>query len=73
MAGSREAAGPGSSLRGCLGATQPPEHDIERRTRRGTLAEGLLHAPGEQPLPDPPGVQAGEVSDLGQQTDRVSL
>src|SRR5688572_30091172 len=41
-----------------LRTTQPLQHCVERRPR-GALAQALLDAPCEQPLPDPSGVQTG--------------
>ena len=55
-----------------LRTAQPVQHDVERRPWH-TLAQTLLHAPSEQPLPEPPGVETGQVGDLGQQPDRVGL
>jgi hypothetical protein len=55
-----------------LWTTQSVQHHVERRPRR-PVAQALLDAPREQPSPDSPCVQTGQVGDLGQKPDRVRL
>ena len=46
------------------------EHDVESRPRR-SVAQALLDASGEQPLPNPSAVETRQIGDLLQQSERV--